>query len=243
MSLLNTSIRMRLLGSFITVCCLFMTASMFVWWQNGSVIGKVNVIQSEISPHLSNFTEIKLDIIQIQQWLTDVSATRAAEGFDDGYSEAEKFYQDALKRIDYSRIEHEKYGEAKMVEMMAVLQKNLNDYYRVGKEMADAYVSDGPEAGNVMMEKFDPFAAQLTATIEELVQSHKDEQSLELEHVVAALNRNSLLIIAASGIALLLAIGITLWLTNSIKGPLVKMSGFIDQLESGNLLAKCQLDQ
>jgi len=31
------------------------------------------------------------DIIQIQQWLTDVSATRAAEGFDGGYKEAASF--------------------------------------------------------------------------------------------------------------------------------------------------------
>ncbi|MEZ4635679.1 MAG: hypothetical protein R2856_12075 [Caldilineaceae bacterium] len=28
-------------------------------------------------------------MLQVWQWLTDISATRAAEGFDDGFAEAE----------------------------------------------------------------------------------------------------------------------------------------------------------
>ena len=35
--------------------------------------------------------DIKYNIAQVQQWLTDISATRAAEGYDDGFSEAAKY--------------------------------------------------------------------------------------------------------------------------------------------------------
>jgi methyl-accepting chemotaxis protein len=33
---------------------------------------------------------IQIDIIQVQQWLTDISATRGLDGLNDGYDEAHK---------------------------------------------------------------------------------------------------------------------------------------------------------
>ncbi len=33
---------------------------------------------------------MKLDVVQVQQWLSDISATRAQDGLDDGFKEAEK---------------------------------------------------------------------------------------------------------------------------------------------------------
>ena len=44
--------------------------------------------EKEVLPHAFSFINLKIDVIQIQQWLTDISATRAAEGFDDGFAEA-----------------------------------------------------------------------------------------------------------------------------------------------------------
>ena len=33
--------------------------------------------------------QMKLDVVQVQQWLTDISATRGLDGLDDGFDEAE----------------------------------------------------------------------------------------------------------------------------------------------------------
>ena len=38
-----------------------------------------------------SYSDIKVDIIQIQQFLTDISATRGQNGLDDGFSEAAKY--------------------------------------------------------------------------------------------------------------------------------------------------------
>ena len=54
--------------------------------------------------------ELKLNVVQVQQWLTDISATRAAEGFDDGFENAEasanKFYElaEEIKNIDINNL-------------------------------------------------------------------------------------------------------------------------------------------
>lgn len=42
--------------------------------------------------------ELKLSVVQVQQWLTDISATRAAEGFDDGLDEA-AVYADKVRTL------------------------------------------------------------------------------------------------------------------------------------------------
>src|SRR5690242_20106348 len=35
--------------------------------------------------------EVKFDVVQVQQWLTDVSATRGLDGLNDGFDKAESF--------------------------------------------------------------------------------------------------------------------------------------------------------
>lgn len=115
-----------------------------------------------------NFIEIKQDIIQIQQWLTDIAATRAAKGYDDGFDQAEKYYNDAEKRISFTIADHEKLGGKELVDVLEQLHKSLENYYVTGKKMANAYIESGPEKGNPMMEKFDPYAEELSGIIENL---------------------------------------------------------------------------
>lgn len=88
------------------------------------------------------------DVIQIQQWLTDISATRGKDGLDDGFEQAEKSYQSfmaglALFENQYSRVNNlEKLGEINLIRPL------MEEYYLAGKEMADAYVKQGHIAGN-----------------------------------------------------------------------------------------------
>jgi methyl-accepting chemotaxis protein len=35
--------------------------------------------------------EIELDVVQVQQFLSDISATRGQDGLDDGFKEAQRF--------------------------------------------------------------------------------------------------------------------------------------------------------
>ena len=46
---------------------------------------------------------VNIDIVQIQQWLTDVSATRAQDGLDDGFTEAADARARATKGLAEAR--------------------------------------------------------------------------------------------------------------------------------------------
>lgn len=113
----------------------------------------------------------------MQQWLTDISATRAYEGFDDGFAEAEKYYKDGNEVLTYLIKEHKSYNEPEMVAQLEEFKNSFKAYYEIGIKMANAYIKGGPELGNKMMEELDPFAEKLTTQLESWIKEHKDENS------------------------------------------------------------------
>ncbi|WP_020585234.1 methyl-accepting chemotaxis protein [Desulfobacter curvatus] len=230
----DLSIRVKLFLGFGIVCIFFIIVGIVINSFNNKTIGELEVTKSEVLPHTLSFIEIKRDIEQIQQWLTDISATRAEEGYDDGYAEAEIYYKDAVKRIDLSIIEHNKYGEAEMVAMLNDMKKSLNDYYTMGKKMAQAYIEGGPEKGNPMMGEFDPFAEKLAGIIDQIVDEHKEEllnsfASIEA-HSISNTKTATIGIIAVLIFSVLTAYGIS----QSIAGSLRKAVDFAGYVAKGN---------
>jgi hypothetical protein len=45
-------------------------------------------------------TSIRYNAIQVWQWLTDISATRGAKGYDDGFEKAEYYAQQFRKDVE-----------------------------------------------------------------------------------------------------------------------------------------------
>ena len=107
-SLKRLKIKSILMGSFffiflaITVICCF---SIYSASQNSTLVAKA---RNEGSKFALLAKDTKTHVIQVQQWLTDISATRGLAGFDDGFIEAEKHsiaFKDNIKafRIFYSQ--------------------------------------------------------------------------------------------------------------------------------------------
>ena len=86
----NFKIRHVLINSVTVVIIVLLANGFMNHTKMGVIVKNVEKQKSEILPNLLDFLELQLNIIQIQQWLTDVSATRAAPGFDDGYDEDEE---------------------------------------------------------------------------------------------------------------------------------------------------------
>lgn len=116
--------------------------------------------------------ELRLNMAQIQQWLQDISATRALDGLDDGFSKAEEQYAKAVQQIDQLTamdVEHAAdYQE---------LRTGLEAYYAVGKRMAQAYVDQGPAGGNAMMGEFDTAAERLMGKVGDLLTRSSQENA------------------------------------------------------------------
>ena len=71
---------------------LFITACIVIgiWVISGTVKSNAILAKDESVVYAGISRQMKLDVVQVQQWLSDISATRAQDGLDDGFKEAEK---------------------------------------------------------------------------------------------------------------------------------------------------------
>ncbi len=115
----------------------------------------------------------QFDVIQVQQFLSDASATHHQDSFDD----AGKYAKDFQDRVAAIRtIINSSEGRAalggelgKLESALAKCEQHFPEFNKLGIEMARVYIANGVEAGNVLMEKFDPMSDDLTAQLQVLV--------------------------------------------------------------------------
>ena len=141
----------------------------------------VRNLESRTFTTVNKAEELKLNVVQVQQWLTDISATRAAKGFDDGFEEAEKYAQN-FKQIIKELLETnpDKQQELKSIE------KSFDPYYYSGKKMAQAYIDGGSSKGNEMMDEFDKTAEAINGKVD----SFKKDSLKDTKDVIVSIEKS-----------------------------------------------------
>lgn len=130
-----------------------------------------NRIAEQAVPLLAATKDVRFDVVQVQQWLTDVSATQAKDGLGDGFDVAQEFAAAFKTDSEHAVALADASGQAQIAEVLRQLQADFVPYFEVGNRMAQAYVAAGPEGGNKLMPEFDAVAQKMTESIEQLTGS------------------------------------------------------------------------
>ncbi|MCP5206909.1 MAG: methyl-accepting chemotaxis protein [Hahellaceae bacterium] len=137
---------------------LFQSALMF--YQANEIDKRIHHNSEVILPIIKTTLAAKLAVVQVQQWLTDISATRAQDGLDDGFKEASaaasEFREHIAQLIKLNPAQSDDYKK-----IMPIFET----YVVTGEKMAKAYITDGPAQGNKVMAEFDSAAAAISAQI------------------------------------------------------------------------------
>lgn len=159
--------------------------------------------------------ELKLNVVQVQQWLTDISATRAAEGFDDGFDEAEKHAQN-FKRVirELTTINPEQTAELENID------KNFDPYYEDGKNMAKAYIENGPDAGNIIMGEFDSTAERINKDVDTYKSTANTNIENSIDKIERSINRIIIRSIATIIMAIIIVVISWIYITKMIFNPI-----------------------
>jgi len=184
----NIKINHVLWGSALLIVVIMSINSILTYTYISNVKDSVHEKRTEILPHAFSFITLKIDVIQVQQWLTDVSATRAHEGFDDGFDEAKKYYNDGNKILEHLIQEHKKHQEPEMVKELESFKVAFRQYYNIGVKMAKTYVAFGPDEGNKMMLQLDPFAEKLSNQLEIWINEHREENDKAADTIAEKIN-------------------------------------------------------
>lgn len=185
-----------------------------------------------IVPLTASVATLQLDIVQVQQWLTDISATRAQDGLNDGFESAEKFANQALQQMDIiSRLLPSQQGR------ISSIRAAFTVYYDTGKKMAHAYINGGPAAGNKIMGEFDQASESLQNQLQPLLQAASDLATQSEQEV----QENTRFGTNVSIALLVLAILITGLLTWFVKKLVLKPLGHLEHMFASLLDGKANL--
>lgn len=168
--------------------------------------------------------QMQQDIIQVQQWLTDISATRGLDGLDDGFKEAESSGRSFYEGVATFRAFYQQENHREKLAQLDAIVANFENYYSVGKKMAQDYIDGGPAAGNRTMGSFDDAAAGLSAVFEPFVEDNVAEGNNLAQGSVTFLHRVLMGLLAGGGAVALFTLIAALVFIRSIVQPLHKVS-------------------
>lgn len=214
-----------------------MAGSLLAWTASNAALESARAVSSDRLSVSQQVNTMRMDVIQIQQWLTDISATRGLDGLDDGFEKAEQHFQSYLASLASLRLRFGRQENKDMLARLDQLERKARVYYEAGKTMAREYVEQGPAAGNRHMPAFDKAAEALNHELKPFA----EEQDIQViaEIAVIADNIKSLQYTGAiSMLLILVAVLITGYvLEYSVAKPILHTLDYVKELTKGDLTA------
>jgi methyl-accepting chemotaxis protein len=218
----------RLVAGFGIVIGVFLLAMAGIVFFQNAVVEDAQQIQRESLPYALTADEMVLDVTQVQQFLQDVSATHNRDGLEEAETHAQAF----KANLEKFRTMFQRENNPQAVQAMDDLGLEFDEFYTLGKRMAEAYITKGIQAGNALMEDFDKRCDVLNEKLGHLRKTQVDEANDMSTRIVDAstLSRNVVVLAAAFG--LLLGALISYVVTRTIVLPVQKMQQAIHDIES-----------
>lgn len=168
---------------FVTILILMFGIGLWTTQLSGTVTSNISQTKNQNIKLASVAQQMRVDVIQIQQWLTDISATRGLDGLDDGFKEAESSYRSFIDGLDEFKKAYQDGGKSRNRSQLSELKENLDSYYSMGKKMAQAYVEGGPASGNLMMSQFDTAAEDMYEALDPFVEEQVNGMTVAMDGI------------------------------------------------------------
>ncbi|MHC8494619.1 methyl-accepting chemotaxis protein [Thalassospira sp. SM2505] len=203
---------------------------------------RIGVVASTDIPDLIKSIEgARYNVIQVQQWLSDISATRGLDGLNDGFDEAEVAAKGLAENLIVAKNLAKKLGQTELLSSLDIVEAAFPAYYEAGKKMAQGYIDGGPEVGNKMMSSFDDAAEKLSAALEVAVDNtdtYASSVEAELVEKLVGLEKNvqSIFWLTTSvTVASILICALIAWVMHRrISSPVAQSVNMLGQLADGN---------
>lgn len=173
--------------------------------------------------------ELKLSIVQVQQWLTDVGATRSIEGLKDAQEYAQKV-KNLVTELENLVPENK--------EMLEHISKDFEPFYQTGVKMANTYLEEGTEDGNQMMEEFDNVAKTLDKSMAEYLDALGKEVDGSVSLINKSINQMIIFVVIICAVAFFFSGFVLITVKKLIVTPIKHIKDMSTELKNGNLSIK-----
>ncbi|MDH3354639.1 MAG: methyl-accepting chemotaxis protein [Chromatiales bacterium] len=188
------NVKQSIIAITVALILIIMLQLVLSWQQVQSVHEEIRAFAEVENPVQVKAKDIQFSVAQVQQWLTDISATRGQDGLNDGFDQAETFaakFRQELKDISKLDIHNTAAFEE--------LGKAFETYYSVGKDMAETYVEEGPAGGNKKMAGFDEAAGDIIGQLEPILADSNNAVKEALEKQNGEIENLKLIMLLSSG--------------------------------------------
>ncbi|MCX7748818.1 MAG: methyl-accepting chemotaxis protein [Clostridia bacterium] len=224
---MNFSIRRKLIIGFGLVLLMFIGVILYNVYAISKSKQHITHIKEFTEKQVSYTDEIKIAVIQVQQWLTDASATRTEDGFDVAKKYKNRFFEASGKLDGLEGLS----PEVKV--RLQEITKEFNEFYELGVKMANAYVRDGIEKGNELMEQFDPKAEDLFNRVDKLQLESKEQMEQNLDTIQNHLDLNLQISLITGILSIIFAILIIILIGHQISVPINNLLFILTDIEKG----------
>ncbi|MBF0161040.1 MAG: bacteriohemerythrin, partial [Magnetococcales bacterium] len=231
---LDVGTRLLLLVSVPALLMLCMAG--WLQWSNGSIAAELARVRSVHQKLAILAMEMKYDVAQVQQWYTDMAATRGLDGLNDGMSKAHGHADAFLRKLDLAkRMGQRDIRPAQLDEIRA----QFVAYADAGQRMAEAYVAGGPARGNRLMGEFDAMASAVSDALTPFVESQLGDFDASLLAVNARLESTTYRILGVAIVVIflgvLLGVMVGRGIRNQIGANLVLLENLLREMSDGKL--------
>tara|TARA_R110002012_G_scaffold101334_5_gene240374 strand:+ start:305 stop:2023 length:1719 start_codon:yes stop_codon:yes gene_type:complete len=198
--------------------------------------------QEHVYPLAIEIQNIKFHVVQVQQWLTDISATRALDGLNDGFDTAAEhaaLFNEAVAAVEsHLRV----LGLTEQLALVEPVRAAFGPYYNAGQAMANAYIDGGPESGNKMMGGFDSAAEGMALSVDALAQSVfavvKDSMDQSVVQSQGVLDKQKSIgdaVLVISAAIVILVIGVSLYIRLAALSKFNQLADAMKVVADGNV--------
>lgn len=163
-------------GQFFVIFFFIAYAGLILFYLSGMKSTNIRNLERDFG-YYRYAQRIRLNVVQIQQFLSDIGATRGEDGLNDGLKEAEENYKKLQEEIEGEKKLAIQYNNQELVKTLDEIKSRSEIYYATGVKMANLYIKEGTKAGNAYMGEFDkasnnlqikidPFIKQIAANFE-----------------------------------------------------------------------------
>jgi PAS domain S-box-containing protein len=210
---------------------IFIATLVILWLALLRHVDETEQVREESVPLMLTAEHMVLDVAEIQQWLTDVGATRDRSG----YIEAQRHATTFMSGLELFKAHFMRLNDQQQVDELEQLGKRFQTFYDLGKRMAEAYVVHGTAGGNQTMRRFDKESRELQLLIDQFEAQNLALTMASAEAVVNSARLMQNLIIASGILVILIGTLIAVLITRSITRPIAQALSVANSVAAGNL--------
>jgi methyl-accepting chemotaxis protein len=241
----NIRIGVRLAAGFAIVVVLFLANIIVAGIAFTHLIQDIRQIKEETLPYVLVVDEMDTSRSEVQQFLTDVSATHDRAGYAESDEAAKRF----LNGVTKFKQMYQRENDTDRLKQMETIEASFNAFNAKGKQMAEAYITQGIDAGNMLMKGSDKIVGfdKDSEIISVELAKFREQQVAEANEVTAGTLNNAtftMRVMSIGGVvAALLAVVFSVVITRSVIIPMSMMKSTIVEIgKQGDFTRRIPLD-